>query len=183
MLSVASTSHPARRLARAVLTGVAVALAVAAPSTGAVLADTSQAPVASPRLELREFSFQPTETDVPAAQPVTLTLFNAGVIPHDLVIVGPGMPPAALLNPGETRTVQVQFANPGVYVVMCTIAGHADAGMKGTIVAIAPAADTTATTTDSSTSSAPATTGDSTTAGSSDASGGPAGVDGDGAGY
>jgi len=37
------------------------------------------------------------------------------------------------IDPGSTATLKVTFAKPGNYPYLCTIPGHAEAGMKGVL--------------------------------------------------
>jgi len=61
---------------------------------------------------------------------VTFKLTNNGGIPHDLSINGKQTPN---IGPGATATLKVTFAKPGNYPYLCTIPGHAEAGMKGVL--------------------------------------------------
>jgi quinohemoprotein ethanol dehydrogenase len=61
---------------------------------------------------------------------VTFKLTNNGGIPHNLRINGKQTPN---IDPGTTTTLKVTFAKPGNYPYLCTIPGHAEAGMKGVL--------------------------------------------------
>jgi uncharacterized cupredoxin-like copper-binding protein len=39
----------------------------------------------------------------------------------------------ANIDPGETTTLKVNFTKPGNYPYLCTLPGHAAAGMKGVL--------------------------------------------------
>jgi uncharacterized cupredoxin-like copper-binding protein len=56
---------------------------------------------------------------------------NVGNLPHDFKIVGRKTP---LLRPGRSATLTVRIARPGRYPYLCTVPGHAAAGMKGVFV-------------------------------------------------
>lgn len=79
-----------------------------------------------------EFSFEPDPIEVPAGTPVTLILVNDGVVEHDLTIDALNLSMAA--QPGETVRETITF-DAGTYEVHCTVPGHHDAGMIGTLVA------------------------------------------------
>ncbi len=61
---------------------------------------------------------------------VTFKLTNNGGIPHNLRINGKQTPN---IDPGETTTLKVNFTKPGNYPYLCTLPGHAAAGMKGVL--------------------------------------------------
>jgi quinohemoprotein ethanol dehydrogenase len=61
---------------------------------------------------------------------VTLKLKNNGGIPHNLRINGKQTPN---IDPGQTTTLKVTFNKPGNYPYLCTLPGHAAAGMKGVL--------------------------------------------------
>lgn len=79
-----------------------------------------------------EFAFDPDPIEVPADVPVTIVLINDGVIEHDLTIDATGL--SIHVEPGETARETVTF-DAGTYEVHCTIPGHHEAGMLGTLTA------------------------------------------------
>ena len=60
-----------------------------------------------------------------------ITLVNDGALFHTLKITG--MSPELQANPGKSTTATFNLAK-GTYAFECTVSGHAQAGMKGTIV-------------------------------------------------
>jgi uncharacterized cupredoxin-like copper-binding protein len=61
---------------------------------------------------------------------VTFKVTNADkALQHDFSINGKK---TALLSPGKSATLTVNFTKSGKYTYQCTVAGHAAAGMKGT---------------------------------------------------
>ena len=62
---------------------------------------------------------------------VKLLIKNEGTIEHNFVIEGTNVDLEAI-PPGSTKEVTVDL-KPGTYNVLCTIAGHSEAGMKTTI--------------------------------------------------
>jgi nitrite reductase (NO-forming) len=60
---------------------------------------------------------------------VTFKVVNKGKLPHDFKIGGKKTP---LLNPGKSATLKVVL-KAGKQKYLCTVAGHAAAGMKGTL--------------------------------------------------
>ena len=65
-----------------------------------------------------------------AAKPskVTFSFKNIGHVLHDFKINGKKTP---LIQPGKTAKLVVTFKKRGTYAYLCTVPGHAEAGMKG----------------------------------------------------
>ncbi len=61
---------------------------------------------------------------------VTFNLKNNGGIPHNLHISGVQSPD---IDAGSTFALKVTFTKPGNYPYLCTLPGHAEAGMKGVL--------------------------------------------------
>jgi len=61
---------------------------------------------------------------------VTFAVTGAGALPHDFKINGKS---TKLLSGGQTQNLTVTFAKAGKYPYLCTVTGHAAAGMKGTL--------------------------------------------------
>ena len=71
---------------------------------------------------------------------MTFKLTDKGVLPHDVKIcsspkggtantcIGKNTP---TISPGGSATLKVTFAKAGTYEYLCTVPGHATAGMKG----------------------------------------------------
>ena len=57
-------------------------------------------------------------------------LTGAGALPHNFKINGKS---TKLLSGGQSQNLTVTFAKPGKYPYLCTVTGHAAAGMKGTL--------------------------------------------------
>jgi uncharacterized cupredoxin-like copper-binding protein len=79
-----------------------------------------------------DLSFSPGEIRLPAGRDVNLTLINRGQVLHDLTI--PGLGVHVVAEPGEQRTVGLRDLAPGRYAGFCSVPGHADAGMRATVV-------------------------------------------------
>jgi uncharacterized cupredoxin-like copper-binding protein len=56
---------------------------------------------------------------------------NVGALAHDFKIAGKKTP---LVQPGASAKLTVKITKPGRYRYLCTVPGHAAAGMKGTFV-------------------------------------------------
>ncbi len=83
-----------------------------------------------------EFKFTPSTIQVPAGQKVTFTLDNRGVVEHDMTVQAVGF--SVLAKPGQVATGEFTFDKPGVFDFICSIPGHKDAGMKGTLNVVDP---------------------------------------------
>jgi len=71
---------------------------------------------------------------------VTFKVRNGGAIPHDFKICASAKGGTAnactgkvtkLLSPGQSATLTYTFKTKGTYEYLCTVPGHAAAGMKG----------------------------------------------------
>jgi uncharacterized cupredoxin-like copper-binding protein/cytochrome c551/c552 len=102
-----------------------------------------------------EFKFKLSRLSVPVG-PVSFTVANKGKIAHDFKILGKKTP---TLAPGKSFKLTVTFAKKGRYAFLCTLPGHAAAGMKGVFsVAAPPITAPSTTTTSPSTTTPPSTT-------------------------
>jgi uncharacterized cupredoxin-like copper-binding protein len=112
-------------------------------------------------VEAKEFGFSPATLAIAVGQPVQLTLTNTGTLEHDFSIIefptegGPsteneampghemgGMTEMPALHlaavAGESGTVTFTPTKPGTYEFICTVSGHKEAGMTGTLIVQAP---------------------------------------------
>src|SRR5262245_9603168 len=76
-----------------------------------------------------EFRFRLSKLKVPDGI-VIFKVTNSGALPHDFKISGRKTP---LINPGASNTLRVTIRKPGKYQFLCTVSGHAAAGMKGVL--------------------------------------------------
>jgi nitrite reductase (NO-forming) len=83
-----------------------------------------------------EFKVSPASIQVPLGQKVTFALNNIGVVEHDITIQSVGF--TVLARPGQTATGEFTFDKPGVFDFICSIPGHKEAGMKGTLTVVDP---------------------------------------------
>ena len=111
---------------------------LAAPAPGRATNTAPTSLTSNVAVTASEFTFTPTSAQVPVGQRVTFTLTNTGVVEHDLTIQGTGF--AISANPGQTATGEFTFDKPAVLTFVCSIPGHKDAGMKGTLNVVDPSA-------------------------------------------
>ena len=85
------------------------------------------------RLEIvsKAFSYEPSTITVTAGDRATLSLQSKD-LPHDVTVEELGI--ELLAEGGETVEKGVVFERPGTYTFFCSIAGHREAGMVGTLV-------------------------------------------------
>lgn len=121
---------------------LALALVVAAVSGYATAFASSAVPVQRVTVTMTDFKFKLSKTKVNTGT-VIFTVVNRGKITHDFKINGKK---TARLAPGKKATLKVVFKKKGTYAYLCTIPGHAAAGMKGRLgvgVKATPAPTTT----------------------------------------
>lgn len=141
---------PARRISS--LLAVVLTLLLAACGQSQSAASTSQ----TLSVTAKEFAFVPAALSVQAGQPVTISLQNTGAVEHDwsvpeIEISGeakssgdtpsghmmgdagdePKLHVAASI--GGKGTLTFTPSKPGTYEYYCTVAGHKEAGMVGTL--------------------------------------------------
>jgi uncharacterized cupredoxin-like copper-binding protein len=116
------------RRGRMVALGGVATLAFAASALGAPAkqAATTDAVTAGKPQELR---FTVSKSTVPKGT-VTFKVTNKGSLSHDFKIAGKKTP---LIAKGKTATLTITFKKAGKYPYLCTVPGHAAAGMKGTL--------------------------------------------------
>jgi plastocyanin len=78
-----------------------------------------------------EFAFDPSEIEAPADSEFTIEVVNAGVIEHDFAIEGHDSE-KIVVPVGETVSGSFSLS-AGTYEFFCTVAGHKESGMKGTL--------------------------------------------------
>lgn len=129
--------------ARSLLAGVAVAAAGAltlaacgdsGPETGKINGVAGGKPTADARtieVTASNFDFDPDRITIDAQEEIALELRSADG-PHDLAVDGLGM--VADVTGGETRVARLRIDEPGSYTFFCTLPGHRDGGMEGTLV-------------------------------------------------
>jgi uncharacterized cupredoxin-like copper-binding protein len=82
-------------------------------------------------VQARDLSFTPRELEAPAGGSITITLRNDGRIVHNLTIDALGV--AIVASPGHAKTTQLDGLAPGQYPFYCSVSGHREAGMSGTL--------------------------------------------------
>ena len=102
--------------------------------------DASAAPDAGPlEVSLTEFGIEPNELATPTGD-VVIEVTNDGAAPHTLALDGTD-DVTPVLESGEQGTLELGDLQPGSYTLVCTIPGHAGAGMTATLAVGGGAAD------------------------------------------
>jgi uncharacterized cupredoxin-like copper-binding protein len=111
-------------------------------------------------LTAQTMTYSPSTFEVTAGVPVELTFVNEDALEHDFSVLeipvesvseadpmsaehemqmGAGVEPVlhVAAEPGATNDLTFTPTKPGTYEFFCTVAGHKDAGMVGTMVVMA----------------------------------------------
>lgn len=81
---------------------------------------------------LREFDIEPETIEVREGETVRVVVHNGGMLVHDLVAEGTNLAVYDMRS-RETRVVEVEFEEPGVYETVCR-SGHEGIKMMGMLV-------------------------------------------------
>ncbi len=120
--------------------------AVAAPVPSASPSQAATAPIGAIDVKAFDLGFTPNQLTVDKAGRYTVTLTNTGQIPHDITFP---TGETAQAPAGGTATLEVDVPEGGI-TFLCSIPGHAQAGMQGSIsvagavAAASPSASTSA---------------------------------------
>jgi uncharacterized cupredoxin-like copper-binding protein len=83
-------------------------------------------------ISMVDLAFEPTELTIAADTDVTFTVTNDGALPHTFTIEEQGIDTGEVAA-GASAEVTVNLP-AGEYEFICTVAGHADAGMVGKLI-------------------------------------------------
>lgn len=91
------------------------------------------APISPVLVTARDFAFEPKDVTVRAGE-VSFAVRNEGVIEHNLAIEDGTRKIAEIpvIIPGKTEQLRVVL-RAGSYAIVCTLPGHREAGMQGTL--------------------------------------------------
>ncbi len=133
------TFRTSRLLAAALLAGC-IALLAAIPA----LASSTKTVTTAVNVTVNksnDFKFVVSKTSVPHGT-VKFTFANNGQLPHDFKVCASNKGGTAtsctgkvtpMVTPGTKATLTVSLTKPGKYEYLCTVPGHAAAGMNGLI--------------------------------------------------
>ena len=81
-----------------------------------------------------EMAFSPATVEVPAGQPVRLTLKNNGAVEHNWQAQVGTETILVTARPRQSASTTFTPQTPGTYKVICSVPGHEQAGMVGTLI-------------------------------------------------
>lgn len=100
-------------------------------AVGAIGGEVPSNPVAL-SVSMVDIAYEETELSIPANTDVELTAVNNGVLQHDFVIDNPAIN-SGMVDPGASATITLNLP-PGTYEFYCSVPGHKEAGMVGTLI-------------------------------------------------
>lgn len=126
---------------------VILSLALAACGGGGGGETTAPEPVSLSFNGLDAFAYDPSSASVPSGAAVTVNFTNTGALEHDWMLVAEGTDVNALtaanavvpeahsgvIPGGQSNTFSFTAPAAGTYQIVCTVPGHAPAGMVGTL--------------------------------------------------
>ena len=114
---------------------LAVTALIAAAVAGGVLAADRAIEASAQQVTVRAAAvkFDADEIRVRAGEWVSLRLVNEDPIFHDLMVEGIENVDTPA-RPGQTSSIRFIIDRPGTYEFMCSVPGHAEAGMVGTLI-------------------------------------------------
>ncbi len=81
----------------------------------------------------KEFSITPANVSAPAGT-ITFNIKNTGSVAHDITVnVNGNVHASPLVQPGKSETWSVTIDTPGTYDMYCSVPGHKQAGMDGSL--------------------------------------------------
>jgi len=122
-----------RNRAGSLITLVAVGLVLAACGGPAATPTPPPTPTPAPAtvIETSEFAFTPNTLTGAAGQDLAVRLVNKGVVEHDLTIDALNVKIAVAI--GGTADGVIPAPAAGTYDLYCSLPGHKEAGMVGTL--------------------------------------------------
>jgi uncharacterized cupredoxin-like copper-binding protein len=115
---------------RSMLTLTAVAITALALVQFASARTEPQAHASATTIQVsgKEFSFKLSSKSIARPGTVRFNFKNVGHVKHDFSINHKHTP---MISPGKTASITVSFSKKGKYSYLCTVPGHAAAGMRG----------------------------------------------------
>ncbi len=110
------------------LAAVAIASLAVVPLGAARTDRQARAATTTIQVSGGEFFFKLSAKSIAKPGTVTFVFKNVGHVEHDFHISGKTTP---LIQPGKSAKLAVTFKKAGKFSYLCTVPGHAAAGMKG----------------------------------------------------
>jgi uncharacterized cupredoxin-like copper-binding protein len=131
-----------RRFRRGIAATAAVLALVAASCTGdggAPASGEGEAAAGGPvsiEVSLTDFAIDPANIEVPVGSDITFNVMNHGQSPHTFgVVVGADRLETPTIDVGGSATLEVPALEAGTYDTLCTVPGHDQLGMVGSLTA------------------------------------------------
>jgi len=83
-------------------------------------------------VEAYDIGFKPNKLEASAGE-ITINLTNTGFLPHDLTVEGIDGADTGIINASTSKSITFTAA-AGTYTFFCSVPGHKDAGMIGSLV-------------------------------------------------
>ncbi len=113
---------------------VAVAIASLGIAGGVMAADRAiDAGAVTLDVRANDVRFTPADVSVPAGRFVVVRFTNDDPVFHDWEVEGLANVDAGA-RPGQTQRIRFRIDTPGTYRIVCSVEGHAEAGMVGQLV-------------------------------------------------
>jgi uncharacterized cupredoxin-like copper-binding protein len=112
-------------------TTAATATTGGATTASGTATDASGATVLNVQASPSELAFVPNTLSAPAGK-IALRLTNPSQLDHSIALAVSGVAPGPVVGYGGVSEVVANLA-PGTYVYYCTVPGHRQAGMTGTL--------------------------------------------------
>ena len=124
-----------RLIAGLIALGLAVMLAGAIVNTGR--GSRNDPSTGSAEIVMEDLRFTPNQLNAKVGLPLRLHVTNRGTQRHDLNFPSLHMPGLegveSIVEPGASRTITLQFDQAGTHTFICSLPGHAAAGMTGAV--------------------------------------------------
>jgi uncharacterized cupredoxin-like copper-binding protein len=114
-----------------IITLVAVLAVAATPFAVVAYGSSTRATATTVKVGAKEFKFTLSRKSAPHGK-ITFKVTNKGHIKHDFKIAGKK---TKMLGPGKSASLTVTLKKGKKYQYICTVPGHAAAGMKGSFKA------------------------------------------------
>lgn len=111
--------------------GAVLALALALSGCPAGARQEGGAPQAT-KVALKDFTIEPDSFTINRGK-ATFAVANQGASVHNFTVDGVPGARSQDLAPGATQNLEVMLDKAGTYQVVCTVPGHSESGMVGTL--------------------------------------------------
>jgi uncharacterized cupredoxin-like copper-binding protein len=91
----------------------------------------AESSAAAVEVTAKEYAFEPKELKLVAGRATTIVLRNGGVIEHDITLDDAGFKLA--VKPTKSDEAKLTIPSAGSYTFYCSVPGHRQLGMEGTV--------------------------------------------------